>query len=156
VTPDERPSNESAEPDDEAQDAARPKALIAVVVLVVLALIAGGVWVAVLASGDDEPSGYEDVADTFMETCRETAPARISSPAEFCVCYFEGVQEQLSFEEFVDLDEQVREEGLEMPENIVAIQQDCELETATTTLPPGSTTTTGPAAATTATTVAPG
>ena len=149
-----RDDDTTATPESELEAAApapNRRGVLAIVALVLLAVIAAGVWVLVFAGGDDDPSSYDDVAETFLTKCRETAPERIASPEDFCQCYFDGVQEALPFDEFLEIDEQVREGEAETPEEVITIQQDCELETApATTLPPATTATTATAPATTA------
>jgi hypothetical protein len=81
-----------------------------------LILLAGAsLLIASACSGDDDDDaatngGYnDDVEQAFMSQCVPAA-AGAPDPQGMCQCAFDGIKENVPFEEFKDFDEAVRED----------------------------------------------
>jgi hypothetical protein len=115
-----------------------------VVTVIAGSVLAGLVIGGILLVRDEsaESTDYDSaVADRFLSVCTADATdLSFSAPAEFCVCTYERISVELSFERFVEIDEAMREDPGAVPDEIDRIRTDCFVGTATvpTTADPGA------------------
>ncbi len=102
---------------------------------------------AVTAAGctDSRPDGYGAAVEAlFVKGCAEPAEGQ-ALPEDVCRCAYERIKDAVPFEEYERLDEQLREDPEDIPDEVVDAFAACsgEQETTTTTSTrPSSTTTT--------------
>jgi hypothetical protein len=86
-------------------------------VVVSLLLVAAG-------CGDRSPTDYSDeTEEQFMASC---VPSLGESERDVCRCAYDEIRSQLSFEEFEELDEQLRDDpDAELPDDVVDLVAAC-------------------------------
>jgi hypothetical protein len=104
------------------------------VVTISLGLVATG-------CGDRSPSEYSDeTEEQFMASC---VPSLGESERDVCRCAYDEIRGQLSFEEFQELDEQLRDDpDAELPDDVVDLVAACAADPDRSS--DGTTTTTEP------------
>jgi hypothetical protein len=94
---------------------------------VALALLAG-------CTGQQRDAGnYEDTEEAYLEGCILRAEedvaeggAEIADPEAWCQCTFDAIAEQVEFDVFRDANSDLREEGGDLPSELVDASAACD------------------------------
>lgn len=81
-----------------------------------------------------DKSNYADTEEDFLAGCVRQAEAdnevegatRISDPEAFCECAFAAIEDTIPFEEFNDINADLRDNGGALPEEFVAAYEGCD------------------------------
>lgn len=101
--------------------------LVAVGVLVLVALVVGGI---LLLRDDDPPTSYDaQIEEDFLAACTADAEAGgFAHPRDFCACAYGAITRQVPFDEFLRYDESLRDEPQEVPPVIDRIRSRCYVQ----------------------------
>jgi hypothetical protein len=93
-------------------------------------------------TGQSSASSYDEARKNFLEGCIETAEAdneaieagaegaegatRISSPKAYCECVFAALEDEVEFDRYREVNDELKEEGGPLPEDLLAVYASCD------------------------------